>query len=334
MRSGIYNSATIAGFLAGVLQSPWRDWPGRKHGCQDMTMELQQLRYFCSVVRYGSFTKAAEQEGIAQPTLSLQIRRLEKSVGSTLFVRLARSVRLTHAGEIFYSHAKEIISRSRLAETQVRQLEDGIGGPLRIGAIPTVLPYLLAPHLPEFSTLYPQVDIILTEDVTSNLIDKLCAGDLDVIIVSLPLRRPDLVCSELLREPLVLVAPKEHTLCHAQPTKLDLSGERLLLLKEGHCFRDDMLIACRRGSAEMAPVFESDHFGSIFPLVASGAGVTIAPQMAAAQASGCAVLPFPKEQWRRIGYARLKSSLKFKTLTAFTKWMRTLSESIAKHSRS
>jgi LysR family hydrogen peroxide-inducible transcriptional activator len=296
----------------------------------DIAMELQQLRYFCSVVRYGSFTKAAEQEGIAQPTLSLQIRRLEKSVGSTLFVRLARSVRLTHAGEIFYSHAKEILSRSKLAESQVRQLEDGIRGPLRIGAIPTVLPYLLAPHLPEFSTLYPEVDMILTEDVTTNLIDKLRAGDLDVIVVSLPLRQSDLVCSELLREPLVLVAPKEHRLCQAHPAKLDLSSERLLLLKEGHCFRDDMLIACRRGSAEMAPVFESNHFGSIFPLVASGAGITIAPRMAAIQADGCAVMPLPKEQSRRIGYARLKSSARFKTLTAFTKWLRTVAESIAK----
>jgi len=294
-------------------------------------MELQQLRYFCSVVRFGSFTKASEQEGIAQPTLSLQIRRLEKSVGSSLFVRLARSVRLTHAGEIFYSHAMEILSRSKLAEAQVRQLEDGIRGPLRIGVIPTVLPYLLAPHLPEFSILYPEVDIILTEDVTTNLVDKLRAGDLDVIIVSLPLRQPDFVCSELLREPLVLVVPKGHTLCQAHPAaKLNLSGERLLLLKEGHCLRDDMLIACRRGSAEMAPVFESDHFGSIFPLVASGAGITIAPRMAVIQAAGCAVLALPKEQSRRIGYARLKSSGKFKTLAVFTKWLRTVAESITK----
>src|SRR5260370_6217627 len=100
-------------------------------------MELQQLRYFCSVVRYGSFTKAAEQEGIAQPTLSLQIRRLEKSVGSTLFVRLARSARLTHAGEIFYSHAKELLTRSNLAEPHVRQLAGGLRRPLRIRASPT-----------------------------------------------------------------------------------------------------------------------------------------------------------------------------------------------------
>src|SRR5260370_27112428 len=170
----------------------------------------------------------------------------------------------------------------------------------------------------------------MVEVAKTSEVDKRRAGDLDVLIVSLPLRQPDLVRSELLREPLVLVAPKEHTLCQAQPAKLDLSGERLLLLKEGHCFRDDMLTACRRGSAEMAPVFESDHFGSIFPLVASGAGITIAPRMAAIQADGCAVIPLLKEQSRRIGYARLKSSAKFKTLTAFTKWLRTVAESIAK----
>ena len=291
-----------------------------------MTMEFQQLKYFCSVVQHGSFTKAADQEGIAQPTLSLQIRSLEKSVGSTLFVRLARSVRLTHAGEIFYAHAKEILRFSKLAETQLRQLEEGIKGPLRVGVIPTVLPYFLAPRLPEFSTLYPEIDIILTEDVTKNLIGQLRAGDLDIIIASLPLRQTDLVCSEVLREPLLLVAPKEHPLCQVPLTKLDFSGERLLLLKEGHCFRDDMLIACRRGSAEMAPTFESDHFGSIFPLVASGAGITIAPQMAAMQATGCAVMLLPKGQSRRIGYARLKSSSKFKPLTAFTEWLRTVAD--------
>jgi LysR family hydrogen peroxide-inducible transcriptional activator len=291
-------------------------------------MDLQQLKYFCSVVQHGSFTKAAAEEGIAQPTLSLQIQRLEKWLGSTLFVRLARSVRLTHAGEIYYSHAREILSRSRLAETQLRHLEGGIRGPLRVGVIPTVLPYLLAPRLQEFSTLYPEVDVMLTEDLTSRLIEQLTAGDLDVIVVSLPLRQPELICSDILREPLVVVAPKDHAMCQVPPAKSDLSGERLLLLKEGHCFRDDMLIACKRGSAEMAPAFESNHFGSIFPLVAAGAGITIAPRMAISHAHGCAVLPLSKPQFRRIGYARLKSGAKHKPLMAFTKWLRSAAASL------
>jgi LysR family hydrogen peroxide-inducible transcriptional activator len=292
-------------------------------------MELQQIRYFCAVVRFGSFTKAAEHEGVGQPTLSLQIRRLERSVGAELFVRLGRSVRLTHAGEIVYPHAQEILSRSKQAASQVRQLEAGIRGPLRVGAIPTVLPYLIAPHLPGFSSLYPEIDLTLVEDVTPRLVELLRAGDLDVIVVGLPLRHPDLVCSELLREPLMLVAPLNHTLTtRTQTASFDLSGERLLLLKEGHCFRDDMLTACKRGSAEMAPVFEADHFGSIFPLVASGAGITIAPQMAAAEATACSVMQLPKQQSRRVGYARLRRSASFKPLSVFTKWLRSVAASV------
>jgi LysR family transcriptional regulator, hydrogen peroxide-inducible genes activator len=292
-------------------------------------MELYQLRYFCAVARAGSFTKAAEQEGIAQPTLSVQIRRLERFVGAELFVRLGRSVKLTHAGEIFYPYAQRILNESKRATAQIRQLETGIRGPLRVGAIPTVLPYLIAPYLPEFSRLYPDVDLILTEDVTNHLVEMLQRGDLDVIVASLPLRYPDIICSELLRERLVLVAAKNHTLTtRTQSANFDISGERLLLLKEGHCFRDDMLTACKRGRAEMAPVFESDHFGSIFSLVASGAGVTIAPSMAAAYATACSVIPLPKLQSRRIGYARLKSSAGFKPLSAFTKWLRTVATSM------
>jgi LysR family transcriptional regulator, hydrogen peroxide-inducible genes activator len=291
-------------------------------------MEIQQLQYFCSVARYGSFTKAAEKEGIAQPTLSLQIRRLEKAIGSILFVRLARSVRLTNAGEILYSHAKDILRRSKLARAEVRQVEDAICGPLRVGLIPTVLPYLIAPHVKDFSSLYPEVKLILKEDVTNNLIEQLRAGDLDMIVTSLPLRHPDLICSELLREPIVLVVAKTHSLCQTPNSKIDLSQERLLLLKEGHCFRDDMVTACRRGKVEMLPVFESDHFGSLFSLVAHGAGVTIAPQMAVAHATGCITLPLPKEQFRRVGYARLRTRSKFRARAAFIKWLRAISSTI------
>ncbi len=290
-------------------------------------MELHQLRYFCSVVRTGSFTKAADVEGISQPSLSQQIQRLEQSIGSELFVRLGRSVRLSHAGTVLYPHAQNILSRAQLASTQVRQLETEIRGPLRVGVIPTVLPYLIAPRLPEFFNQYPEVDLILVEDLTDRLVEKLQSCELDLIIISLPMKVADFVCKELLRDPLVLVTSQDHKLSSlpiaANP---DLSGERLFLLKEGHCFREDMLTACKRGQAEMAPTFESDHFGSIFPLVAAGAGVSIAPMMAAAHAKGCSLIPLAKPQFRRIGFARLKSGTQFKPLKVFTKWLQTLAE--------
>jgi LysR family hydrogen peroxide-inducible transcriptional activator len=196
--------------------------------------------------------------------------------------------------------------------------------------IPTVLPYLIAPRLPEFSRQYPEIDVMLTEELTNRLVEMLQACDLDVVVISLPLKHPDIICSELMQDPLVLVTPANHKLVspHAAP-HLDLSGERLMLLKEGHCFRENMLTACKRNSADMAPVFESDHFGSIFPLVASGAGVTIAPLMAAAQATNCTVGPLPKPQFRRIGYARLKSSASFKPLKAFTTWLRSVADEMS-----
>ena len=288
-------------------------------------MELHQLRYFCSVVQAGNFTKAAEQEGITQPSLSDQIRRLEKSMGSELFVRLGRSVRLTHAGTVLYPYARDILNQAKRASGQVRQLETEIRGPLRVGVIPTVLPYLIAPNLGQFSKQYPEVEVVLVEDLTNGLVEKLLACELDLIIVSLPLKRADVICSEFLRDPLVLVTSKDHNLVSPPDgTSPDLSGERLLLLKEGHCFREDMLTACKHGRAETAPTFESDHFGSIFPLVAAGAGVSIAPMMAAAHAKDCSVIALAKPQFRRIGFARLKSGTNFKPLVAFTKWIRSI----------
>src|ERR1700733_614985 len=207
-------------------------------------MELHQLRYFCSVVKAGNFTKAAEQEGIAQPSLSQQIQRLEKSMGTALFVRLGRSVQLTHAGTIFHPYARSILNQAQQAGTRLRQLETEIRGPLRVGVIPTVLPYMIAPRLPDFTEEHPDIELNLVEDLTDHLVERLQSCELDLIIVSLPMRRADLVCSELLREPLVLVTPKGHKLPpFPRHETLDLTGERLFLLKEGHCFREDMLTA-------------------------------------------------------------------------------------------
>lgn len=294
-------------------------------------MELHQLRYFCAIVKAGSFTRAAEHEGVSQPTLSQQIRRLETSLGAELFERQGRSLRLTQAGTVFYPAAQEILQNTRRATAQIRQLQTDIRGPLRVGVIPTILPYLIAPNLPAFQREFPEIDVTLTEDLTERLVDELQTGELDLIVASLPLHHAGLVCSAFLRDPLVLVTPPGHRLAAApEAQRFDLSTERLLLLKEGHCFRDDMLTACKRSRTETSPVFESNHFGTIFPLVAAGGGITIAPAMAAAFAQGCAVQPLPRPQFRQVGYARLRSSGSFKPLGAFTKWLRSLAKEAPK----
>jgi LysR family hydrogen peroxide-inducible transcriptional activator len=286
-------------------------------------LELHQLRYFCAVAGSGSFTRAAELEGISQPSLSQQIRKLEQTVGSPLFTRLGRRVRLTAAGEALHEHAQEILRHSRDASQRIRQLAQTISGPLRVGAIPTVLPYLLAPRLIDFSALYPDVQMELKEETTTELVKQLQRGDLDVILVALPLRVPEVVCSELVRDSLMLALPQGHPLATEPVAHIQaVQQERLLLLREGHCFRGDVLTACTRARAEFHAVFESDSLATIFSLVASGQGISIVPAMSAPHSFGCILLPLAEPKIRRIGYARLRSSAGFKPLKAFTDWLR------------
>jgi LysR family hydrogen peroxide-inducible transcriptional activator len=296
-------------------------------------MELHQIRYFCAVVDSGSFTRAAELEGISQPSLSQQIRKLEQTVGAPLFTRLGRRIKLTAAGEALHQHAQEILRHSRDACQRIRQLAQSISGPLRVGAIPTVLPYLLAPRLTDFTHLYPEVQIELKEETTTELVKQLQRGDLDVILVALPLRVPEVVCSELVRDSLMLAIPKGHSLAGKNAANISsVQQERLLLLREGHCFRGDVLTACTRARAEFHAVFESDSLATIFSLVAAGLGVSIVPAMSVPHSSGCILIPLAEPKIRRIGYARLRSSAGFRPLKAFTDWLR--KDSLSAHAES
>src|SRR6266851_945087 len=160
-------------------------------------MELHQLRYFCAVVRAGSFTRAAEQLGISQPSLSQQIRVLEGRIGAPLFERLGRSIRLTVQGEALRQPALEILQQVAAAECTIANLSEGVRGKLRVGVIPTVLPFLIAPRTGEFLARFPEVELQLTEETTPELVTQLQSGDLDVVVAALPVRNPDIVCSEL-----------------------------------------------------------------------------------------------------------------------------------------
>jgi LysR family transcriptional regulator, hydrogen peroxide-inducible genes activator len=286
-------------------------------------MELHQLRYLCAVVATGSFTGAAELKGISQPSLSQQIRKLEQTVGAPLFTRLGRRARLTPAGEALHEHAQEILRHSREASQRIRQMRQSISGPLRVGSIPTVLPYLLAPRLADFVTLYPEVQVELKEATTTELVKQLQQGDLDVILVALPLRVSEVVCSELVRDPLMLAIPKNHFMAGQEVAHINaVQQERLLLLREGYYFRGNVLTSCTRARAEFHATFESHSLATIFSLVAAGLGISIVPAMSAPHSSGCLLLPLAEPKARRVGYARLRSSAGFKPLRAFTDWLR------------
>ena len=289
----------------------------------DDGLELHQLRYFRAVASTGSFTRAAEQQRIAQPSLSQQIRKLEDELGVRLFERLGRSIRLTPYGEALLNEVNAILQHVTSAEAAITALQDGVRGKIRVGAIPTILPFYLAPRLAKFRDRHPEIEIVLTEDMTRGLVERLQTGDLDIALAALPVKNPEIVCSELFREPLMVAVGREHRLAKSAAVDLaDVRHERMLLLKDGHCFRQDVLTACTRAKVEFQSIFESDQFASIFPLVASGFGVSLVPAMACSQAKDCKILPLEKPAFRRIGYAQARRRVPSKAKQAFIAWLK------------
>jgi LysR family transcriptional regulator, hydrogen peroxide-inducible genes activator len=288
-------------------------------------MDIRQLRYFCAVVRVGSFTRAAEQLGVTQPSLSQQIRALENQIGHPLFERLGRSNRLTPYGEALRQPALDILHRVGDAKSLLANLQEGVRGTLRVGVIPTIMPYLIAPRIGEFVSHFPDVQLAFSEDTTPELIEALQLGDLDLAVSGLPVRNPDIVCSELSREPLVLAVSENHPFAREEVIDLrDLRRERLLLLKEGHCLREDALMACTRAKVELRSIFESDQLASIFQLVRSGFGVTLVPAMASSHSAGCKLVALRGNTFRRIGYIRARRHFVSRPMRAFVAWLRTL----------
>ena len=290
-------------------------------------MEIHQLRYFRSVALTGSFTKAAVQEGIAQPSLSQQIDKLERSLGAKLFDRLGRGVKLTEAGQTLLPQAVEIPRLVHSAQNKLRSLQHGVGGRLVAGSIPTIMPYFLAPNVSGFVNQDPNVQLRLVEDITPTLVSLLQTGEIDLAVISPPVVNPEVVCSELFREPILVAVDKRHKLANVESIPLpDLASEKLLLLKEGHCFRDSALTVCSRANTSFVSIFETNQLSSILPLVSAGFGISLVPQMAAAEQSGCSFLKLERDAYRRVGYMRVRQHTLGPAQKTFIQWLRTVSK--------
>ena len=284
-------------------------------------MDPKQLDCFLSLVREGTFVKAAEDQGIAQPSLSQQIRRLEVEVGAPLFNRLGRGVQLTPYGRALVPHAEAVLRQIAEARKAVAFVKSPTNGRVAVGVLPTILPYAMVTPFAEFQAENPGVQLDIEERSTDRLIDGLRLGALDLAIVALPIKHPEIVFSELLREPLVVALPPGHPLATCASLEIkQLSEERMLLLREGHCLRNDVLTACTRAHVEFTKVFESDQLSSIFAMVAAGFGISLIPALAKSQAAGCTLIPVKPPAVRRIGYAMASGHALLpvqKTLIAF-----------------
>ena len=251
-------------------------------------MELHQLRYFCAVAETGSFSRAAEQSHVAQPSLSQQILKLEDELGARLFDRLGRTVRLTELGKTFLPRARAVLRELEAAKGDVRERKDSISGPLSIGVIPTVAPYFLPPHLTLFTRQFPQVQVTVVEEITPVLLERLRGSRVDVALLALPIRGHEFDAFPLLTERLFAALPNKHPLANRRSVALkDLRKESFLLLRDGHCFRDNALAACDRARVNPQIVFESGQFSSILGMVGTGMGVSIVPEMAIEKHAHC-----------------------------------------------
>src|SRR4029077_16510933 len=212
-------------------------------------MELHQLRYFCAIADTGSFTRAAQQTHVSQPSLSQQIRKLEDELGARLFDRLGRAVQLTELGRSFLPRARAILRDLEAARSDVVERKMSISGPISIGVIPTIAPYFLPAVLATFSRKYPEARVTVAEEITPLLLERLRAGTMDVAIVAVPLRARsrDFRSYPLIAEKLFAVLPKHHALAKRSAISLEeLQDDPFLLLRDGHCFRETAFKACKR----------------------------------------------------------------------------------------
>jgi LysR family hydrogen peroxide-inducible transcriptional activator len=250
-------------------------------------MTLNELRYIVAVARERHFGRAAESCFISQPTLSVAVKKLEEELGVSLFERRKGEVSVTPIGKQVVTRAQRVLEEASSIRQLARQGQDQLDGPLRLGAIYTIGPYLLPHLIPELAGRAPKMPLVIEENYTAALAEKLKNGDLDVILISYPFEEPGVQTMPLYREPFVLLLPSSHPLNQRPDVEIgELGAEDVLMLGAGHCFRDQVLEVCpecMRRSSEGSPAqtLEGGSLETIRYMVASGLGVTVLPCSAA-----------------------------------------------------
>ena len=270
-------------------------------------MELQQLRYFIALAQERHFRRAAARTHVTQPTLSQQIQKLEKELGAALFERSPRRVRLTQEGERFLPRAIEALNAVDRAAEEVRAASGGLAGRVVMGAIPTIGPYVLPRFVRALRQRAPDVLLELHDLTTSALLQDLKEGKLDLALLSLPITDSVVAVRSIGREPFLLAAAQRAPVRRAKRVNASaLKNERLLILQEGHCFREQSLDYCRFARVHPQVVFQGSSLTAVMRMAAAGEGVTFVPKMAASakENPGLAFARFaPPEPTREIGVA-------------------------------
>jgi LysR family hydrogen peroxide-inducible transcriptional activator len=247
-------------------------------------MNFRELQYIIAVAETRHFGKAAERCYVSQPTLSGQIKKLEEELGVVIFERTSRSVEITPIGLEILQHARLMMEQADAIEQVAQAHQDPLAGPLRIGAIPTLSPYLMPLILVPLKQQYPQIKLVLSEEVTDTLLHRLHAHEIDAALLATPVEEPELVTLPLFDEPFWLAHPRKHPFyTKDEITREDLENTELLLLAEGHCLAKQAMEVChltqRREQSEMADL-RAASLETLLQLVGAGFGSTLVPALA------------------------------------------------------
>lgn len=241
---------------------------------------LKHLRYFDALARHRHFGRAAEASSISQPALSLQVKELEDILGAPLVERGPRQISLTTLGEEFSLRAREVLRAVDELASLARASTGPLSGRLRLGVIPTVAPYLLPRLMRDLAARFPDLDLRPREAVTPKLLRDLGEGRLDLALLALPVSEPSLLEHPLLEEEFLLVRAEAEAFRPVPPLE-ELRDRPLLLLEEGHCFRDQAIAVCKLSPGLSGDILEGSSLATLVQMVGAGIGVTLIPEMAA-----------------------------------------------------
>ena len=248
---------------------------------------VRQMRYFDILANTLHFRKAAEMARISQPALSAQIAEMELLLGATLFERTRRTVVLTERGRRLLPRIRGILDEIRSLEELAGQRRGTLRGRLRLGIIPTIAPYLLPLLIPDLREAYPELAIELREAVTSKLVEDLRLGDLDAIIAALPIEGEGTVAKPLFRDRFLIATSNNDIDVLTSPmTQEDVALERLLLLEEGHCLRDQALAVCSNVKQRQLVNYGATSMATLLQMVSHGMGLTLIPEIAVRTEAG------------------------------------------------
>lgn len=243
-------------------------------------MNLKDLRYLVAVSEYKHFGKAAEFCYVSQPTLSAQIKKLEESLGVSLIERTNKNVFITPLGKEIVDKARQIINQADELTAYAKASRNPLAGTLRIGTIPTIAPYLLPLIMPKIRESMPDLKPLLYEDQTHRIVKQMNDGELDMLILAVPVETGSLIVNDLFHEPFYLATPADHKLVDKKEVNLnDIQDETILLLEEGHCLRDHALEFCSISQSDDELAFRATSLETLRQMVASKAGITLLPAL-------------------------------------------------------